>query len=60
MGKFRQLKGNSIAELILKHTLLNEKQNNNDRENWTKLLEKEGLSINKKYNNMYLIIKIIN
>ena len=28
MGKFRQLKGNSIAELTLKHTLLNEKQNN--------------------------------
>ena len=30
-GKFRQLKGNSIAELMLRYTLLNRKQNNSDR-----------------------------
>ena len=52
MGKFRQLKRSSIVELTLKHMLLNEKQNNIDRENWIELLEKEGLSINKKYNNI--------
>ena len=60
MGKFRQLKGSSIIELTLKHTLLNKKQNNIDRENWIELLEKKGLSINKKYNNIYWIIKIMN
>ena len=49
-GKFRQLKGNSIAELMLRYTLFNKKQNNSDRITWLKLLENEGLSINKKYN----------
>ena len=60
MSKFRQLKKSSIAELTLKYTLLNEKQNNIDRENWIELLEKKGLSLNKKYNNTYSIIKIMN
>ena len=51
-GRFRQLKGNSIAELVLRYTLFNKKQDNSDRTTWLKLLENEGLSINKKYNNM--------
>ena len=59
-SRFRQLKGNSIAELMLRYTLFNKKQNNSDRITWLKLLENEGLSINKKYNNMWSIIKIMN
>ena len=59
-SRFRQLKGNSIAELMLRYTLLNRKQNNSNRTTWLKLLENEGLSVNKKYNNMWSIIKIMN
>ena len=59
-GKFRQLKENSIAELMLRYTLFNKKQNNSDRTIWLKLLKNEGLSINKKYNNTWSIIKIMN
>ena len=59
-GKFRQLKGNLIAELMLRYTLLNRKQNNSNRTTWLKLLENEGLCINKKYKNMWSIIKIMN
>ena len=50
----------SIAKLMLRYTLFNKKQNNSDRTTWLKLLENEGLSINKKYNNTWSIIKIIN
>ena len=45
---------------MLRYTLLNRKQNNSDRTTWLKLLENEGLNINKKYNNTWSIIKIMN
>ena len=45
---------------MLRYTLFNKKQDNSDRTTWLKLLENEGLSINKKYNNMWSIIKIMN
>ena len=38
-GRFRQLKGNSIAELMLRYILFNKKQNNSDRTTWLKLLD---------------------
>ena len=45
---------------MLRYTLLNRKQNNSNRTTWLKLLENEGLSINKKYNNTWSMIKIMN
>ena len=49
-----------IAELMLRYTLFNKKQDNSNKTTWLKLLENERLSINKKYNNTWSIIKIMN